>query len=64
MSSMLESNLFHNVAETLSRKGEDCEMIAAELARALKYQIVNGASLRTNEQLSAEFIRLLDVYEG
>lgn len=51
----LETNLFHQIAQTLWAKGEDGEVIARDLAKALAHVIREGVDKDPVE----EFRRLI-----
>jgi len=59
MKDVLVSNPFYNIAEILGKRGEDMEVVATELAQALRQVIIEGAGDQTDDSLLAEIKRLL-----
>ena len=56
----LPDNPFYNIAEILGKRGEDMEVVATELAQALRQVVVEGMGAQTDESLLQEIKRLLN----
>lgn len=57
----LTDNVFAALAATLIRRGDDMELVAQELAQALREVIAEGKGVETQHEFNAEFERLLEL---